>query len=230
MYSQAPKVCFPPTLWLQCLSSSHALVTSTTGSLPALASSGPASTLTNSLLLPYSHPAVLLPPSCPWSRGLKRKHLPGGGQGNRKEGKGEENTAKVWEWGEGHLVGRGGVGAQGRQSSKEDAVRPCGPQKLSWEEREWREGVQMPRGWVQRTGRRAAQAETMTLVCIRKAHTTHPPNGTSPHSRPQQFSSVQFSRSVVSNYLGPHGLQNGEGSGTPLQYSCLENPMDRGAW
>ena len=23
---------------------------------------------------------------------------------------------------------------------------------------------------------------------------------------------------------------NGEGNGTPLQYSCLENPMDRGAW
>ena len=23
---------------------------------------------------------------------------------------------------------------------------------------------------------------------------------------------------------------HGEGSGTPLQYSCLENPMDRGAW
>ena len=22
----------------------------------------------------------------------------------------------------------------------------------------------------------------------------------------------------------------GEGHGTPLQYSCLENPMDRGAW
>ena len=21
-----------------------------------------------------------------------------------------------------------------------------------------------------------------------------------------------------------------EGKGTPLQYSCLENPMDRGAW
>ena len=38
----------------------------------------------------------------------------------------------------------------------------------------------------------------------------------------------------------PHGGQNlflqhfklriGEGSGTPLQYSCLENPMDGGAW
>ena len=22
----------------------------------------------------------------------------------------------------------------------------------------------------------------------------------------------------------------GEGSGNPLQYSCLENPMERGAW
>ena len=24
--------------------------------------------------------------------------------------------------------------------------------------------------------------------------------------------------------------QSGEGNGTPLQYSCLENPMDGGAW
>ena len=24
--------------------------------------------------------------------------------------------------------------------------------------------------------------------------------------------------------------QYGEGNGTPLQYSCLENPMDGGAW
>ena len=26
------------------------------------------------------------------------------------------------------------------------------------------------------------------------------------------------------------GRSPGEGSGNPLQYSCLENPMDRGAW
>ena len=26
------------------------------------------------------------------------------------------------------------------------------------------------------------------------------------------------------------GRQPGEGNGNPLQYSCLENPMDRGAW
>ena len=25
-------------------------------------------------------------------------------------------------------------------------------------------------------------------------------------------------------------FSTGEGNGTPLQYSCLENPMDRGAW
>ena len=26
------------------------------------------------------------------------------------------------------------------------------------------------------------------------------------------------------------GRSPGQGNGTPLQYSCLENPMDRGAW
>ena len=25
-------------------------------------------------------------------------------------------------------------------------------------------------------------------------------------------------------------LENGEGNDTPLQHSCLENPMDGGAW
>ena len=27
-----------------------------------------------------------------------------------------------------------------------------------------------------------------------------------------------------------HVPNDGEGNRTPLQYSCLENPMDRGAW
>ena len=26
------------------------------------------------------------------------------------------------------------------------------------------------------------------------------------------------------------GRSPGEGNGNPVQYSCLENPMDRGAW
>ena len=30
--------------------------------------------------------------------------------------------------------------------------------------------------------------------------------------------------------LTHRSLVTGEGNGTPLQYSCLENPMDRGAW
>ena len=30
--------------------------------------------------------------------------------------------------------------------------------------------------------------------------------------------------------LSVAALVLGEGNGTPLQYSCMENPMDRGAW
>ena len=30
--------------------------------------------------------------------------------------------------------------------------------------------------------------------------------------------------------LNPGQFCIGEGNGNPLQYSCLENPMDRGAW
>ena len=32
-----------------------------------------------------------------------------------------------------------------------------------------------------------------------------------------------------SSILKP-GISPAEGNGNPLQYSCLENPMDRGAW
>ena len=30
--------------------------------------------------------------------------------------------------------------------------------------------------------------------------------------------------------ISESGRSSGEGNGIPLQYSCLENPMDRGAW
>ena len=33
-----------------------------------------------------------------------------------------------------------------------------------------------------------------------------------------------------SSFLDYLFLKIGEGNGNPLQYSCLENPMDRGAW
>ena len=38
--------------------------------------------------------------------------------------------------------------------------------------------------------------------------------------------SVLFEKSL----LGSTSHDSGEGNGTPLQYSCLENPMDGGAW
>ena len=42
---------------------------------------------------------------------------------------------------------------------------------------------------------------------------------------------VHLSRSiVVENSLAVAVGQVGEGNGNPLQYSCLENPMDKGAW
>ena len=31
-------------------------------------------------------------------------------------------------------------------------------------------------------------------------------------------------------YIKGNRREIGEGDGTPLQYSCLENPMDGGAW
>ena len=39
------------------------------------------------------------------------------------------------------------------------------------------------------------------------------------------FLAIRHSLSLIS-----HQTRIGEGNGTPLQYSCLENPMDRGAW
>ena len=32
------------------------------------------------------------------------------------------------------------------------------------------------------------------------------------------------------HFLGSDKQRLGEGNGNPLQYSCLENPMDEGAW
>ena len=35
---------------------------------------------------------------------------------------------------------------------------------------------------------------------------------------------------ITCNFVRVYGGWGGEGNGTPLQYSCLENPMDGGAW
>ena len=42
--------------------------------------------------------------------------------------------------------------------------------------------------------------------------------------------SFLYNRLLFVIYFIYSSVYIGEGSGTPLQYSCLENPMDRGAW
>ena len=41
---------------------------------------------------------------------------------------------------------------------------------------------------------------------------------------------TQVLLNMVSDEKQGSPLALGEGHGTPLQYSCLENPMDAGAW
>ena len=47
------------------------------------------------------------------------------------------------------------------------------------------------------------------------------------YDQPRQH--IQEQRHYFAN-KGPSSQGYGEGNGTPLQYSCLENPMDGGAW
>ena len=35
---------------------------------------------------------------------------------------------------------------------------------------------------------------------------------------------------ILTSHIDLLNIDLGEGNGTPLQYSCLENPMDGGAW
>ena len=39
-----------------------------------------------------------------------------------------------------------------------------------------------------------------------------------------------WSRKLFNLIIPLLGMHLGEGNGTPLQYSCLENPMDGGVW
>ena len=43
------------------------------------------------------------------------------------------------------------------------------------------------------------------------------------------FIYLSFQLSINEYFVGIYSTFCGEGNGTPLQYSCLENPMDRGA-
>jgi len=45
--------------------------------------------------------------------------------------------------------------------------------------------------------------------------------------RPDTLSDINH-RKII--FYSPPRVMRGKGDGTPLQYSCLENPMDGGAW
>ena len=56
-------------------------------------------------------------------------------------------------------------------------------------------------------------------------------------SGPKTLSSIGIDKKPDDDYrqgfigiCATAGGSNGEGNGTPLQYSCLENPTDGGAW
>ena len=44
------------------------------------------------------------------------------------------------------------------------------------------------------------------------------------------LSVFDFGHSNMCVVVSHCSFKKGEGNGTPLQYSCLENPMDGGAW
>ena len=52
----------------------------------------------------------------------------------------------------------------------------------------------------------------------------------SPGDLPYLYSTISFFLSMSFKYVSLSYTLTGEGNGTPLQYSCLENPMDGGAW
>ena len=45
-----------------------------------------------------------------------------------------------------------------------------------------------------------------------------------------RLESEAFKKWKKEHFLPGASVSDREGNGTPLQYSCLENPMDRGAW
>ena len=55
------------------------------------------------------------------------------------------------------------------------------------------------------------------------------------HAKILEWGAIAFSvvislEDLESNFVLGYNRLIGEGNGTPLQYSCLENPMDGGAW
>ena len=65
--------------------------------------------------------------------------------------------------------------------------------------------------------------KTIFLTTLKKGR------GKTPNRFLSELTSVYLPKLTLA-IRGSIGISDGEGNGTPLQYSCLENPMDGGAW
>ena len=72
--------------------------------------------------------------------------------------------------------------------------------------------------WVAISSSRNQSRVSYTSCIAGRFFTTEPPG------KPCRMSVIKV------NVYGVPTMCKGEGNGTPLQYSCLENPMDGGAW
>ena len=77
-------------------------------------------------------------------------------------------------------------------------------------------------------GAQAQQLQLEGLVALCHVGSSFPDQGLSQCSLHCKTDSQPLDHKEV--LLRGFILANGEGNGTPLQYSCLENPMDGGAW
>ena len=72
------------------------------------------------------------------------------------------------------------------------------------------------------------------LTCHCKRHKFDPWSRKIPHVQKQLSPNTTTIEPVLQSpepqLLSPGTATTGEGNGTPLQYSCLENPMDGGTW
>ena len=98
---------------------------------------------------------------------------------------------------------------------------------LAWEI-PWTEEL----GRLQSMGSQKCQTRLSDWVCAQEPGSWPSPDAESaralilPASRTMGNTFV-YKPSIIFCYSSPKG---GEGNGTPLQFSCLENPMDGGAW
>ena len=71
---------------------------------------------------------------------------------------------------------------------------------------------------------------TYTRSLLDLSPTTTPDPSASGHYRARRWAPCVIRQLPLASYFIHGSVYMGEGDGTPLQYSCLENPMDGGAW